>query len=93
MYVRLAFAISTHVQPEIIVMDEMIGAGDAAFIDKARKRMEGLLAKTKIMVLASHDQSILQTFCNRVLWLERGKVQAVGSPQEIIAAYSRSVNR
>jgi ABC-type polysaccharide/polyol phosphate transport system ATPase subunit len=87
MYVRLAFAISTHVQPEIMVMDEMIGAGDAAFIDKARKRIEGLLAKTKILVLASHDHSILRAFCNRVLWLERGKVQSIGSPQEVIAAY------
>jgi ABC-type polysaccharide/polyol phosphate transport system ATPase subunit len=92
MYVRLA-AISTHVQPEIIVMDEMIGAGDAAFIDKARKRIQGLMARTKILILASHDRSILQEFCNQVLWLEHGKVQAVGSPQEIIAAYSRSMGR
>jgi ABC-type polysaccharide/polyol phosphate transport system ATPase subunit len=90
MFIRLAFAISTSVQPDIIVMDEMIGAGDQSFIEKAQQRVSRLLERARIMVLASHSESIIRNFCNKVLWLEKGKVQALGPVDEVLPAYLAS---
>jgi ABC-type polysaccharide/polyol phosphate transport system ATPase subunit len=90
MFIRLAFAISTAVQPDIVVMDEMIGAGDQNFIEKANKRMTDLLDKARIMVLASHHESILRQFCNLVLWLDKGQVKMIGPTHEVMVAYTAS---
>ena len=87
MFVRLAFAISTSVQPDIVVMDEMIGAGDKSFIDKARKRIEGLLERARILVIASHNEPIVRSFCNKVLWLEKGQIKHLGPAEEVLALY------
>ena len=86
MFLRLAFAISTSVFPEIIIMDEMIGAGDAAFIEKAH-RVGELVQRAQILVLASHSVSILRRFCNKILWLEKGKVRSYGTAEEVLPAY------
>lgn len=90
MFLRLAFAISTSVQPDIIVMDEMISAGDQSFIDKASARIEGLLQRASILVLASHAEPIIRSFCNRVLWLDKGAVRMLGSVDEVFEAYNGS---
>lgn len=90
MFVRLAFAISTSVYPDIVVMDEMISVGDQRFIDKAKARIGDLLNKSKILVLASHDVDLLKSLCNKVLWMEKGEVKAVGDPQTIVAQYLAS---
>jgi ABC-type polysaccharide/polyol phosphate transport system ATPase subunit len=86
--VRLAFAICTAVQPDIVVMDEMIGAGDQSFMEKAQKRIEVLLEKARILVLASHNEPIIRKFCNKVLWLEKGRTQILGPVDEVMTAYS-----
>ena len=91
MFVRLAFAISTSVQPDIIVMDELIGAGDAQFYQKAQKRLEELIGNTKILVLASHDDNIITDLCNKGLWLEHGKVKSVGAAKDVVKQYLESV--
>lgn len=88
MFLRLAFAISTSVQPDIVVMDEMIGAGDQTFIDKARARMEELLQRASILVLASHAESLVRAFCNKVAWLEKGAVRKLGGVDEVFEAYN-----
>jgi ABC-type polysaccharide/polyol phosphate transport system ATPase subunit len=90
MFLRLAFAISTSVQPDIVIMDEMIAAGDQTFIDKARRRIESLLERASIFVLASHSDEIIRAFCNRALWLEKGSVKAFGEVNEVLAAYAAS---
>ena len=87
MFVRLAFAISTAVQPDIIVMDEMIGAGDARFIKKAEMRLKELLGRTKILVIASHQADIIRNFCNKALWLEHGRVKDLGTPSTVLGRY------
>ena len=87
MMLRLAFAVSTAVAPDILLMDEMIGVGDAQFIDKARLRLEAMMSKVKILVLASHSDPILRTFCNKGVWLEEGQVRVRGSIDECLAAY------
>src|SRR5262249_31325862 len=79
MFLRLAFAISTSVAPDIVVMDEMIGAGDASFIAKAQLRLTELLRGTKLLVLATHDAAIMRTLCNKVVWMDHGEVRRVGA--------------
>jgi ABC-type polysaccharide/polyol phosphate transport system ATPase subunit len=91
MFIRLAFAISTSVQPDIIVMDELIGAGDAQFYQKAQKRLEELIGNTKILVLASHDENIIKDLCNKGLWLEHGKVKSIGPAKDVVKQYLESV--
>jgi ABC-type polysaccharide/polyol phosphate transport system ATPase subunit len=91
MFMRLAFAITTSVQPEIIIMDEMIGAGDARFLDKAIERVNALLGQTKIVVLASHSDFIVTRFCNKALWLEKGCARAFGPVAEVLKGYTAAV--
>lgn len=74
MAARLAFGISTATQNEILLIDEGIGAGDAAFQEKAQKRIESLFARTRIVLLASHAEELINRFCNRRLRMEHGKM-------------------
>jgi ABC-type polysaccharide/polyol phosphate transport system ATPase subunit len=90
MFLRLAFAISTAVQPDIVVMDEMIGAGDESFMQKAQKRIGDLLERARILVLASHSQRIIRNFCNKVLWLEHGRIRMLGLTDDVLLAYDRA---
>jgi ABC-type polysaccharide/polyol phosphate transport system ATPase subunit len=87
MFLRLAFAISTAVEPEIILMDEMIASGDARFIAKAQARLADLLQRVKILVLATHDAAIIRRLCNKVVWLHHGEVRMIGSFHEVYPLY------
>jgi len=74
MAARLAFSTATSFEPEILLMDEWIGAGDAAFQEKAKARMGELAEKAGIIVLASHNKDLIEKTCNRTLALEKGRV-------------------
>jgi ABC-type polysaccharide/polyol phosphate transport system ATPase subunit len=74
MQARLTFAISTAMHNDILLIDEGIGAGDAAFQDKAQKRIEGLFARTRIVLLASHSEGLINQFCNRRVQMEHGQM-------------------
>ncbi len=87
MYVRLAFAISTYLQGDILLIDEVFGAGDAQFQKKASARILDLVNAAGIVVMVGHDMHTLQTVCSRVLWIERGKLRADGPKDEVIKAY------
>jgi ABC-type polysaccharide/polyol phosphate transport system ATPase subunit len=87
MFLRLAFAISTCIEPDILIMDEMITAGDAQFIQKAERRLHELVDKTNILALASHDLAMIKKICNRVLWLDHGIVKHLGPPEEALERY------
>jgi ABC-type polysaccharide/polyol phosphate transport system ATPase subunit len=89
MLVRLAFSIATSIEPEILLLDEVLAAGDLAFHDKARRRMQELIRRARLMVLVSHDLGALSALCERVLWLDHGRVQALGPPDEVVPAYER----
>jgi ABC-type polysaccharide/polyol phosphate transport system ATPase subunit len=91
MLVRLAFAISTAIEPEVLLVDEVLAAGDKGFQIKARQRMRELIDKAKLIVLVSHDLGALARLCDRVLWLDRGHMREVGPTAETIAAYTRFV--
>ncbi len=88
MMLRLAFAISTVITPEILILDEMIGAGDAAFIARADARLKKFLEKAGILVIASHAMSILRQWCNKGMLLEHGKLIAYGPLEDVIARYT-----
>jgi lipopolysaccharide transport system ATP-binding protein len=87
MTVRLAFAMATAIHPEILLMDEWILAGDANFMAKAKKRVEAMVRHADILILASHSAVTIAEWCNRVIWLEQGKVLADGKPMDILARY------
>lgn len=87
MQLRLAFATSTAVRPEILIMDEWLSTGDEDFKDRANARMRELVDSTNILVLASHSRQLMQTNCNRIIWLEHGKVKMDGSPDDVLTAY------
>lgn len=88
MIIRLAFAILTSTKPDIVLMDEVIGAGDAAFIKKAEARLERFLARVGIVVVASHSMPVLRTMCNRGIVLHHGEVHFSGSIEEAIDSYA-----
>jgi len=87
MSVRLAFAASTCIPPDILLMDEWISAGDARFLEKAHKRMADLIGSSNVMVLASHSMSLLREWCNRGILLQQGRIVVDGSVDDAIAAY------
>ena len=87
MMIRLGFAVSTCIPPEILLMDEWLSAGDAHFLEKAQIRMREFVTGSNIVVLASHSLPLLQQWCNRAILLDRGRVTAMGSVDEVISAY------
>jgi lipopolysaccharide transport system ATP-binding protein len=92
MLVRLAFSIATAIEPEILLVDEVLSVGDMAFQEKARLRMREMIAKAKLIVIVSHDLINLAQLCDRAVWLDHGRVRQVGPTAEIIAAYTASVH-
>ena len=91
MMIRLGFAVSTCVPPEILVMDEWLSAGDASFLDKAQRRMETFVGSSSILVLASHSTDLLRKWCNRGVLLQHGRIVAQGDINEVIDAYTGAV--
>jgi lipopolysaccharide transport system ATP-binding protein len=91
MLVRLAFSISTSVSGEILMLDEVIAAGDASFAAKARSRMMGLIGEAKILMLVSHDMSTIQKICNRAILLKQGTIIMDGTPQEVTEWYAKNM--
>lgn len=87
MLVRLAFAISTSIQPDILLIDEVFSAGDADFMEKAVKKMASLLKQSSIVVMASHDDSLIREFCNKVLLLDGGEVKYFGDVEQALKLY------
>lgn len=88
MMLRLAFAVSTAVRPDILIFDEIIGVGDAAFAQKAEKRLLSMIEKASIMFLASHDPNTIRRFCTRTLWLKGGRLMMDGAPDEVLVTYA-----
>ena len=90
MRVRLAFAISTAVDAEILLLDEVLGVGDASFQEKANQRLTELHARSEIVVLAIHSEGAIRATCNKVLWLERGRARMSGDVETVLNAYRKT---
>jgi ABC-type polysaccharide/polyol phosphate transport system ATPase subunit len=89
MLVRLGFAIATAIDPEILLLDEGLGAGDARFATRAAKRVEAMIERSSIMVLASHSDELIRQMCNRVILLNHGRVLADGPTTDVLDMYTR----
>lgn len=90
MAMRLAFGMSTATTPDILLLDEVIGTGDASFINKAQRRIENLVTQSNIVIISSHMTDVIRKFCNKVLWLEHGVIKHFGGV-DVIDLYLDSV--
>jgi lipopolysaccharide transport system ATP-binding protein len=91
MYVRLAFAVAAHLEPEILLVDEVLAVGDGEFQRKCLGKMRDVAGEGRAVVFVSHNLHAVQRLCTRALFVEGGQVQMSGSPPEVVAAYSDSV--
>ena len=89
---RLAFSVATAIEPEILIVDEVLSTGDFSFQAKARQRMQSLMSHAQAVVMVSHDLESLRPLCSRILWLDHGRVRMLGPAGEVIAAYLASAN-
>ena len=87
MMLRLAFSIATAINPEVLLVDEILAVGDLAFLHKAKARMRDLMSASRVMVMVAHDLLAIAEVCNRVIWMEHGRVRAQGEPKEIVTQY------
>jgi lipopolysaccharide transport system ATP-binding protein len=93
MYVRLAFAVAAHLEPEVLVVDEVLAVGDVAFQKKCLGKMSDVAQEGRTVLFVSHNMSAVQRLCSKALLLERGKVAVSGSSQDVVASYwSTSLN-
>ncbi|HEX4612846.1 MAG TPA: ABC transporter ATP-binding protein, partial [Urbifossiella sp.] len=93
MSMRLAFSIATAIEPEILLVDEVLAVGDLSFQHKAQARMKEMMASARVMVIVAHDLTTIRDLCTTVVWMEQGQVRMQGKPDEVIKAYVGSVNR
>jgi ABC-2 type transport system ATP-binding protein len=93
MVLRLSFSISTSVTPEILLLDEFFSVGDAAFLEKAERRLDGLISKAGVLVFASHSPDLIRRLCNKVLWLDKGEIRALGDVDAVLQDYSAYIGK
>jgi lipopolysaccharide transport system ATP-binding protein len=91
MYVRLAFAVAAHLEPEILIVDEVLAVGDAAFQKKCLGKMSGVARTGRTILFVSHNLSAVQRLCTRGLYLDKGRVQCAGAIETVLDAYQRSM--
>ncbi len=89
MMVRLAFSIATAIEPEILIVDEVLSVGDAAFQAKAAARIRAMMSQARLIVMVSHDLESLANLSTRIVWMDHGRVKQEGAPGEIIHAYQQ----
>ena len=87
MFMRLAFSVAVNVNPDILILDEILSVGDASFGEKSRARIEEFKRDGKTILFVSHDLQAVEEWCHRVLWLEQGSVVQVGDASAIVGAY------
>jgi len=90
MYVRLAFAVAAHLEPEILIVDEVLAVGDAAFQKKCLNKMSSVAQSGRTIVFVSHNLVAVQNLCDRLVWLDHGRVVAEGKPEELIPKYLKA---
>jgi ABC-2 type transport system ATP-binding protein len=88
MVVRLGFSIATHVEPEVLLIDEILAVGDQAFQRKSTEKIEQFRREGRTILVVSHSLGLVQQLCNTVVWLEKGRVKMVGDANDVIASYT-----
>lgn len=92
MLARLGFAVATDTEPQVLIVDEVLAVGDAAFQAKSFERIEKMIAGGTSVVLVSHDLDMVRKIANRAIWLDRGRVMSAGDPDTVVGEYEASVN-
>lgn len=87
MFARLAFSISMHLEPDVLLLDEVLAVGDQAFREKSMETMKQVLNRSGTIVFVSHSLQSVADFCDRVMWLEKGRVKQIGPAEEVVDAY------
>ena len=92
MYVRLAFAVAAHLDPEILIIDEVLAVGDAEFQKKCLGKMREVAVNGRTVIFVSHDLGMIEKLCSRVIWIENGRLKDDGTPSKIIRAYTSNLD-
>jgi homopolymeric O-antigen transport system ATP-binding protein len=90
MYTRLAFSVAAHLEPEILIIDEVLAVGDAGFQNKCMRRMKEAGSEGRTILFVSHNMGAVQGLCQRVIWLDRGRILADDIPKKVVASYLNS---
>lgn len=90
MYVRLAFAVAAHLEPDVLIVDEVLAVGDVAFQKKCLRRMDDVAREGRTIIVVSHNMLIIEALCSKAIWLHAGKVMEEGPPRQVIAEYLRT---
>jgi ABC-type polysaccharide/polyol phosphate transport system ATPase subunit len=91
MVVRLGFAVATDIQPDILIVDEVLSVGDADFGKKSEQRIRELRDRSEAVLMVSHDLGVIKEMCQRVAWLDHGRLRAIGPAEEIVRQYLKTV--
>jgi ABC-2 type transport system ATP-binding protein/lipopolysaccharide transport system ATP-binding protein len=91
MQVRLSFGVATSRDPDILLLDEVLGAGDAVFMIKARRRIEQLMKRASLLVLASHNDAVIREVCNKAIFLKAGRIEEYGPVERTLALYQKAI--
>ena len=92
MYMRLGFSVAVHVDPDVLLVDEVLAVGDETFVRKGLEKMDGFKRQGKTIVVAGHDLLLVERWCDAAILLEKGRVTAQGFPPEVVAAYRASMD-
>lgn len=92
MFMRLAFAVATHVDPEILIIDEILSVGDEHFMRKSSAKMNEFRQSGKTILFVTHELSRIETWCDGAVWIDGGKARMVGDPRQVVAAYRQAVS-
>ena len=93
MFMRLGFAVSVHVDPDILLIDEVLAVGDEAFTHKCLEKMYAFKRAGKTIILVTHALGLVEEFCDVAVWLKKGRIQQVGDPREVVGLYRMDVAR
>jgi ABC-type polysaccharide/polyol phosphate transport system ATPase subunit len=91
MRARLGFSIATAVEPDILLLDEVLATGDAAFREKSKQRVLELVREAKAIVLVTHDMTWVTEYCSRAILLEKGGISMMGTPDEVVAVHKERI--
>src|SRR5687767_13908738 len=93
MYMRLGFAVAVHVDPEVLLVDEVLAVGDQGFTHKCLDKFAEFRRRNKTILLVTHSLDLVEKFCDRALWLDKGKTHGEGEPKRVVASYLMDVDR
>lgn len=92
MYIRLAFSVAININPDIVILDEIMGVGDQAFQKKSSEKILEFQRKGKTLIIVSHDPALIEKICDEAMLIEKGKIIALGKPQTVASAYAKMLS-